>query len=128
MSFNYFICICNVNVIMYTYSLIMFNNSHILIKFATKSRLYFIEFHFNRYDRANSPNSGCLLNIGNGPQSGPPLYSKPKGRKAVHLFVIRLKAAKWVIIPVFGKHPEFGEFTLLKNILTHLDGQNESKI
>ena len=27
-------------------------------------------------NRANSLNSGCLLNIRNGPQSGPPLYSK----------------------------------------------------
>ena len=40
------------------------------------------------------------------------------GRKAAHQFVMRPKAAKWLIIvqkglyPVFGKHPEFGEFTL----------------
>ena len=26
--------------------------------------------------RVNSPNTGCLLNIGNGQLSGPPLYSK----------------------------------------------------
>ena len=81
--------------------------------------------------RVNSPNSGCLLSIGNGPQNGPPLYSKAKsreagptiynvtkGRKAAHQFVMRPKATKWLLIvlrglyPVFGKHPELGEFTL----------------
>ena len=65
----------------------------------------------------NSPNSGCLLNIGNGPQSGTPLHSKAKGRDAAHQFIMGPKAATWLIIvqrdlcPVFGKHPEFGEFT-----------------
>ena len=29
--------------------------------------------------RVHSLNSGCLLNIGNGPQSGQPLYSEAKG-------------------------------------------------
>ena len=81
--------------------------------------------------RVNSPNSGCLPNIGNGPQSGPPLYIKAKGRKAAHIFimgpkghkifhqlVMRPKAAKWLIIvsrglnPVFGTLPVFSEFTL----------------
>ena len=67
-----------------------------------------------------------LANIGNGPQSGPPLYScsgpsiynGTKGCKAARQFVAQPNAAKWLIIvqkclyPVFGKHPEFGEFTL----------------
>ena len=54
--------------------------------------------------RVNSPSSGCLQNIGNGPRNGPPLYSKARGRKAAHHCVERP-------YPVFGKHPEFGEFT-----------------
>ena len=48
--------------------------------------------------RVISPNSGCLLNIGNGPQSGQPLYSKPKGRDAAHQFITGPMAAKWLII------------------------------
>ena len=46
----------------------------------------------------NSPNSGCLIDIGNGPQSGPPLYSKAKGREVAHQFIMRPEAAKWFII------------------------------
>ena len=38
--------------------------------------------------RVNSPNSGCLLNIGNGPQSGPPLYTKAKGCESAHQFIM----------------------------------------
>ena len=34
--------------------------------------------HISRF-RVNSPNTGCLPNIGNGPQSGPPLYGKAEG-------------------------------------------------
>ena len=45
-------------------------------------------------NRVNSPNSGCLLNIGNGPQSDPPLYSKAKGRKATHQFIMGPNATK----------------------------------
>ena len=45
-------------------------------------------------DRVNSPNSGCLLNIGNGPQSGPPLYCKAKGREVAYQFIMGPKAAK----------------------------------
>ena len=47
------------------------------------------------------------------------LYSKAKGRGAANQFVMRPMAAKWLIIvkrglyPVIGKHPEFGEFTLI---------------
>ena len=81
--------------------------------------------------KVNSPNTGCLPNIGNGPQSGPPLYSKAegrfaalsfyngtKGRKAAQQFLVRPKAVEWLSIvlrgqnPTFGKNPEFGEFTL----------------
>ena len=55
-------------------------------------------------------------------------YKGTKGRKAAHQFVILPKGAKWLIIllrglyPVFGKHPEFGEFTLLsiKGILKNV--------
>ena len=39
-------------------------------------------------NRVKSPNSGCLLNIGNGPQSGPPLYSKAEGRFAALHFIM----------------------------------------
>ena len=78
--------------------------------------------------RVKSPNSGCLINIEIGPQSGPPLYNKAKGRKAAHQFIMELKAATrpitfnatkgrkvahyWIerLYPVFGKYPEFGEF------------------
>ena len=68
--------------------------------------------------RVNSPNSGCLPNIGYGPLSGSSIYNGTKGRKVAHQFVMRPKAAKRLFIvlrvlyPVFGKHPEFGEFTL----------------
>ena len=43
--------------------------------------------------RVNSPNTGCLPNIRNGPQSGPPLYSKAKGREVAHQFIMGPKAA-----------------------------------
>ena len=46
--------------------------------------------------RVNSPNSGCLLNIGNGPQSGPPFYIEAKGREAANQCVLQPKAAKWL--------------------------------
>ena len=42
----------------------------------------------------NSPNSGCLINIENGPQSGPPLYSMTKGHEVAHQFIIGSKAAR----------------------------------
>ena len=58
-----------------------------------------------RYNRVNLPNIGCLLNIGNGPQSGPSIYNGTKGRKVAHHCVERP-------ISGIGKHPEFGEFTL----------------
>ena len=45
--------------------------------------------------RVNSPNTGCLLNIGNGPQSGPPLYSKAEGRKVAQKCVERPKSGIW---------------------------------
>ena len=45
------------------------------------------------YSRVNSPNSGCLVDIGNGPQSGPALFSKAKGREAAHQFIMGPKAA-----------------------------------
>ena len=38
--------------------------------------------------RVNSPNSGCQLNIGNGPQSGTPLQNK------ANQLIMGLKAAK----------------------------------
>ena len=47
------------------------------------------------------------------------IYNGIKGRKAAHQFAMRPKAANWLIIvyrglyTVFGKHPEFGEFTLV---------------
>ena len=44
--------------------------------------------------RVSSPNYGCFLNIGNGPQSGPPLYSKAKGCEVAHQFIMGPKAAK----------------------------------
>ena len=47
---------------------------------------------FNMY-RENSPNSGCLLNTGNGLKSGPPLYSKGTGLEAAHQFIMGPKAA-----------------------------------
>ena len=47
--------------------------------------------------KVNSPNSGCLLNIGNGPQSGPQFYSKAKGREAAHHCLVKPRAAKWPI-------------------------------
>ena len=43
--------------------------------------------------RVNSPNFGCLRNIRNGPQSGPPLSSKAKGREAALQFIMGPKAA-----------------------------------
>ena len=46
-------------------------------------------------DRVNLPNFGCLLNTGNWPQRGPPLYSKNKGHDAAHQSMIGPKAAKW---------------------------------
>ena len=52
---------------------------------------------FISLNRVFSPNSGCLLNIGNGPQSGPALYSKAKGREAAYQFIMGPKAAKWPI-------------------------------
>ena len=48
--------------------------------------------------RVNSPNTGCLSNIGNGPQSGPPLYGKAEGRFAALHFIMGRRAAKWLII------------------------------
>ena len=63
------------------------------------------------FGKVNSPKPGCLLNIGNGPQSGPPLYSKAKAQEVAHQFimgpkaallpvnfVLQPKAAKWLII------------------------------
>ena len=44
--------------------------------------------------RTINSNSGCLLNIGNGPQSGPALYSKAKGREVAHQFIMVCNAAK----------------------------------
>ena len=46
------------------------------------------------YLRVNSPNTGGLLNIGNGPQSGPPLYSKAEGRFAALNFIMGRSAAE----------------------------------
>ena len=54
----------------------------------------------------NSPNSGCLLNIGNGPQSGPPLYSEAKVREGAPQFRIGPKAAKWPISMKWGQWPQ----------------------
>ena len=53
---------------------------------------------FHLLYRVNSPNSGCLLNIGNRPQSGLPLYNKAKGREAANQFIMGPKAAMWLII------------------------------
>ena len=53
-------------------------------------------------------NSGSVLNIGNGPQSGPSMSNAGKGHKMAH---------HCVEAPIFGKHPEFSEFTLI--IITH---------
>ena len=58
------------------------------------------------------------IQLGQGPQSGPSIYNGTKGRKAVYQFLMRPKAAKGLIIVlrglnlVFGKHPEYGKFTL----------------
>ena len=38
--------------------------------------IIFLEYNINELYRVNSPNFGCLINIGNGPHSGPPFYSK----------------------------------------------------
>ena len=54
------------------------------------------------------PNSGCLINIGNGPQSGPPLYSKAKGREAAHQIIMGPKAAKWPVSLQCGQRPQSG--------------------
>ena len=35
------------------------------------------------HGRVNPPNSGCLMNIGNRPQSGPSVCNAAKGRKVV---------------------------------------------
>ena len=76
--------------------------------------------------RVNSLNSGSVLNIGNGPLSDPSVYIEAKGRKAAHQFLMRPKAAKWLIIvwrglfPEFGKHLEFSEFTL--SFFNHTQG------
>ena len=77
-----------------------------------KKYLVYNKRHFKDY-RVNLSNSECLLNIGNGPQSGPTFYSKAegggplrgpsfyngtKGRKVAHEFIVRPKAAKWLSI------------------------------
>ena len=72
---------------------------------------------YSKWNRVYSPNSGCLLNIGNGPQTDPSIYNGAKDSKAAHHCVMRPKAETWLIInPVFGKHPEFGEFTLYVSV------------
>ena len=48
--------------------------------------------------RVNALSFGSVLNIGNGPQCGQSVYNGAKGRKAAHQFVMRPKAAKWLII------------------------------
>ena len=47
--------------------------------------------------RVNALNSGSVLNIGNGPHSGPSLYSNTKGRQVAYQFILDPKAAKWPI-------------------------------
>ena len=44
--------------------------------------------------RVSSPNTGCLLNIGYGPRSGPPLYSKAEGRFTALHFIMGRRTAK----------------------------------
>ena len=63
-------------------------------------RYSFENIHINLIfnNKINSPNSGCLLNIGTGPESGPRLYSEAKGRKGAHQFIMGPRAAKWLII------------------------------
>ena len=46
-------------------------------------------------NRVNSPDSGCLLNIGNGPQNGPAVYDAAKGREVAHHCVERLTSGIW---------------------------------
>ena len=58
--------------------------------------------------RVNSPNTGCLPNIGNGPQSGPPLYSKAEGRFAALHFIMGRRAAKRPINLQWEKRPRSG--------------------
>ena len=62
---------------------------------------------YYRY-RVNSPNTGCLPTIGNGPQSGPPLYSKAEGRFAALHFIIGRRAAKRPISFQCGQRPQIG--------------------
>ena len=68
----------------------------------------------------NTPNSGCLLNIGNGPQSSASVYNWAKGCKAAHKCVMRPKAEKRLFIeskglyPVSGTLPVFSEFALYR--------------
>ena len=45
--------------------------------------------------RVNLPNSGCLLNIGNGPQSGPSVCNAPKGREVAHHCLEMPKSGIW---------------------------------
>ena len=92
-----------------------YNHSPLLIRGrATRG----MESAHNHSIRVNSPDSACLLDIGNGPQSGPSNFNGTKGRKAAHQIVIWPKAAKWLIIvqrslfPVFSTLPKFSAFTL----------------
>ena len=57
--------------------------------------------------RVKSPNSGCLLDIGNGSQSGPPLYKKAKGREAAHQFIMD-------ILPVFSEFTQQSKLLYFK--------------
>ena len=45
-------------------------------------------------NRVNVLNSGSVLNIGNGPQSGLSLYNGAKDREASYQVIMRPKAAK----------------------------------
>ena len=49
-----------------------------------------------------------LTNIGNGPQSGPPLYSKAEGRFAALHFIMGRRAAKRPISFQCGQRPQSG--------------------
>ena len=49
----------------------------------------------NKRNRVNSRNFGCLLNTGNGPQSGPSVFNAAKGRKVALHCVERPKSGIW---------------------------------
>ena len=68
------------------------------------------------FHRVNSQNSGYSLNIGNGPQSGPPLYCKAKGREAAHQFTIEPKAAKRPTSFQCGQRPHSGSSLSISGI------------